>query len=254
MTKIMDLTQRCNDLIKDAVEFTTKCQSHCFITRDKKIQEQLRDELNPRIQACSTLKTEAIEASKESIANALLSVEFIFKAVYNDLSVWIALKEDKCDDAWDHLITAQGFVRCAMKSHSNLTGLENYSRRLHDVERIVFPGQIFVSSALVVKSYTCSICAEEYGECGHVVGRAYMGEMCSKIPKGITSVDHVGVMRESDPQDKRCRAVTSRDGGNDRDTLTWRTVEKEANRKDTVEDATYAMTSIILRANREQGI
>jgi CheY-like chemotaxis protein len=70
------------------------------------------------------------------------------------------------------------------KIRSAADRMEEYALHLHNIEHIIFPSQMFVSSAHVVDHYDCSICGKEYGRCGHVVGRPYMGQFCSRIREG----------------------------------------------------------------------
>jgi hypothetical protein len=154
---------------------------------------------------CSEFKEQAVDAKDEEMANALLSIEFMLCAMFNELSMWVLLKEGKAKEAWHNLVVAQGAARCAMKAHRLGAAMEGYAVGLHRIEHVVFPPQRFVSSALVVSYYQCSICGGKYGDCGHVVGKPYMGELCSRVPRDIVSVDHVAWLQDNDPADKRCR-------------------------------------------------
>src|SRR5215204_7326444 len=40
---------------------------------------------------------------------------------------------------------------------------EGYIEKLHQIEKVVFPPQVFISSDMVIISVQCSICKEGYG-------------------------------------------------------------------------------------------
>jgi hypothetical protein len=70
----------------------------------------------------------------------------------------------------------------------------------------------------------CTICNEAYGECDHVAGRLYMGQMCSKLVHEITGADHVALVDH--PRDKGCRITKVKRDGHMYCTLTRRQLEK----------------------------
>ena len=70
------------------------CQTHCYATRDQAVQKTCQGLLQKAAATCLNLKRNAIEAGMEDVANALLSIEFSMRAVFNALSMWITLKED----------------------------------------------------------------------------------------------------------------------------------------------------------------
>jgi len=98
---------------------------------------------------------------------------------------------------------------------------EAYANKLHLIEKLIFPPQVFFSPGFVAEESKCSICGKNYEECEHVVGRAYMGRMCCRI---ITK----GCIREisivSSPGNKRARAIRFTNGDITRDYMTWRII------------------------------
>jgi hypothetical protein len=229
----------------------------CFATRASQVQSEGRNCLQVLGQRCEELKQEAIQAQDENAANALLSIEFMLRAVFNELSMWIALKDDDAQQAWHCLIVAQGAVRCALKAHRLGEGVLPYADRLLRIERTVFPPQTFLSSAFLVERYDCSVCGKEYGQCDHLVGRPYMGELCSKIPRKIKNLREIAIMLDADPVDKRCRMVTRRNGnGEERDTLTGLIVPPDPSKEDsTLEpEHEYGGQCLVLCEDQEPGI
>lgn len=136
-----------------------------------------------------------------------------------ELQMWLLLKSDKPDDAWKNLVSAQMATRDAVRSHPVFSHLQKHATYLLDVERVVFPRQVFFSAGLVVGWQQCSICGADYAECSHVAGSPYMGRMCSVMLRDVVA-DHVAIVDE--PANKQCRIVEFSDAGGRRNRMTWR--------------------------------
>jgi hypothetical protein len=253
MSDGLAVRQKAAEFVKEANAIFTSCRRHCYLPRAKEVLDECRQRLQINITKVQDLKQEAIDAAEEDAANALLGIDCLFRAIFNELTMWIALKDDRPDSAWNALVQAQAWLRSALRAHEIMQDMADYSKVLARIEHVVFPPQMFFSSAYVVGHYECSLCGKEYGTCGHVVGRAYMGEMCSRVPKDIREVDHVAVMADTDPMDKRCRSTSTEHDGHQRDTLTWRIVPSDGDTT-TPEPGTRRISGIILCANRELGI
>lgn len=208
---IKDLHDEFNDLA-DASERL------CYITRDAGLQRDMAGRLDKYADDIKTRKQEIVKAGREDVANAMLAIECMAKALAAELRMWVLLKESVPDAAWDQLVAAQDNTRWAMKSHAIAEHLMNYAQRLAAIERMLFPRQLFVSSGLIVKSSECSICGAEYGDCNHVKGRCYNGEMCARICKDV-EFREVSLVEE--PADKRCRAMHMTLEGEMRNVMTW---------------------------------
>lgn len=135
-----------------------------------------------------------------------------------NIKMWILLKEEKPDQAWDELINAQSNAISALKAHSVSSHLERYSQLLHTIEKIVFPPQVFTSTGLTVKEEECSICGESYEDCDHIAGKAYLGSFCSIIVKDI-QLNEASIVNE--PADKRCRITHFDVKEGRRNRMTW---------------------------------
>jgi hypothetical protein len=139
--------------------------------------------------------------------------------------MWLRLKQDDPDAAWDQLVDAQGQTILAVRAHEGFRNLEHRHRRLEVIEQIVFPPQVFLSAGLIVKRQECSICQADYEDCEHIVGRPYMGEFCFRILQNAEA-HHVSIVEE--PANKRCRVLTFADDGGRRNRMTWRLEEIES--------------------------
>jgi hypothetical protein len=195
-------------------------QKFCFVTRAKEFQLRARDTLKNLSKKIATLKKKAVAAAYEDAANEILSYEEIANAIINELSMWIALKEDNPGAAWDYLVNAQMAAISAMQAHPSANHLDTYLEHLDALEHHMFPKQLFFSPGIIIREARCSICGQEYGECDHVAGRPYMGELCSRE---IVRADLEEASLVDNPANKHARGIliTGKDGVR-RDFLSWR--------------------------------
>lgn len=189
------------------------------IVRGRELQEQACSELAEALAAITAEKQRAIEAEDENYANMLLACECVASALAAEIRMWMLLKSEEPDAAWDQLVTAQMASVDAVRAHEVFSHLKRYVQRLEAVERLVFPPQVFISSGFVVKSQECSVCGWEYEECDHLVGKPYMGKFCYIIARDL-EIDHVSIV--NCPADKRCRVQKFSDEGGQRNRMTWR--------------------------------
>ncbi|MCI0485917.1 MAG: hypothetical protein L0229_04875 [Blastocatellia bacterium] len=207
-------------------ESTIDCQKFCFMARGKEFQEEAVQKLVALKQQASDLKAELIASCDEQSANLLLSLEEAIEALCYELRMWIALKEDDPNSAWDCLISAQSAMLTAIQSHSAVSHLEGYVQRLHFLEKILFPPQTFLSPGIVIEESKCSICGEEYGECDHLKGKPYMGRICAKE---ITKAKIRECSLVEEPANRHARILRFTDGGITRDVMTWRIITETPN-------------------------
>jgi hypothetical protein len=133
--------------------------------------------------------------------------------------MWLLLKAEKPDEAWNKLVDAQASTRNAIRAHDRFSGIEQNSLRLASIEKLIFPPQIFLSSGLIVRSQICSICGLEYNDCSHVVGRPYWGELCFRHLRDFTA-NHIAIV--TNPANKRCRITQFNTDEGIRNRMTWR--------------------------------
>jgi len=196
-----------------------------IFVRGREFQEQSLALLRPLLNECRENKERAIKNSQEDAANAFLAFEYMAASLMEEFRFYLALKDDKVDQAWDHLINAESAAANAMKSHQVAAHLTNYIERLDALESLLFPKPAFFSTGWVVHRSECSICGVEYGECDHIKGRPYMGQLCARVVKEGTAKE-VSVV--SDPADKHCRAMHFSDDDKWRNAFTHRIVPPES--------------------------
>jgi hypothetical protein len=219
------MNEKVETFLKEYKEAIIECEKFCFMSRGKEFQQDAAEKLITIKQKAVSLKEEMINIKDEGHANIMLSMENLIDATINELKMWIAIKEEDIDKAWYFIITAQGAVRTALQSHNIATNFngENYANKLYLLEKLLFPPQLFSSIEFIIKSAKCSICEKEYGECEHIVGKVYMGQMCIKI---IEKSVLTGISYVDEPANKMARTISFTDGGITRDFMTWRVIEK----------------------------
>lgn len=201
-----------NSIIED-------CENFCFITRDSGLQKDACVKLQTLLADCLTLKSEAIADTDEDFANLLLGFECVANCLHSELEMWILLKEEKPDEAWDKLVSAQMAASDAARAHKGFAHLESHAQRLEEIEKLVFPSQVFVSVGMIVRHQECSICGSEYGDCDHLIGKPYFGKFCHIIA-GDCEINHVAIVKN--PADKRCRIMRFSVDDGERNRMTWK--------------------------------
>ena len=201
-------------------EVTRNAEFFCYMTRAAEFQLAAHHELE-RLQAkANELKEQAIIAENEDAANQLLCYERIANALISELDMWLALKDDKMNEAWNFLINSQDAVRSAMQAHVTANHLEDYAERLFALETLLFPPQMFQSVGIIVKKVSCSICGKNYENCEHIAGRPYLGKLCGRH---ISECELIEASIVTNPANKMCRAITI----SGKDVMTWRSVNDE---------------------------
>jgi hypothetical protein len=194
-----------------------------FATRGTELQSDAIDHVKKLCEVARTLKEKAIQQKDENQANLLLGYECVFECLIQELQMWIFLKEDEGDKAWDGLVRAQMSARAAARAHQGFEHLAEHHRRLEAIENLVFPPQVFLSSGMLVKHQECSICGTEYEDCDHLIGKPYMGKFCHVIGRDL-EINHVAIVEQ--PADKCCRVLHFDVEGGVRNRMTWRIESK----------------------------
>ncbi len=221
------MNKEVESFLKKFSEVIRECEKFCFMSRAKGFQLEAVKELTTLRQEAISLKEQMIKVKDEDSANTMLSLENLIDAMINELEMWVALKEDNPNKAWDFLINAQSAVRTSAQAHSIAIDLnaEGYANKLHLLEKLLFPPQMFFSPSFIIEKADCSICGKEYGECEHIVGKAYMGKMCYRILKKVKEIKEASIVEE--PAHKHARMLQFTDEWVTRDFMTWRRIDKD---------------------------
>ena len=213
MSNHPEFVEEFNSLLKDAHDM-------CFITRNSQLQKETIDSLFKLQTRLNSLKTEFAEQGKEDIANLLLGYEFATQTLISELRMYLLLKQDQPDEAWDELISAQNSAIGAMRAHTGFSHLEGKVRQLEAIEELVFPSQVFLSTGVTLDEIECSICNANYQHCEHLKGKPYMGELCHLI---VTKASLNEVSIVDNPADKRYRVTHSPSGEGNENRMTGKT-------------------------------
>lgn len=196
---------------------------YCYASRGHELQTEQQHRAHALMQRLEKYRQEAIAAQEEEAANAGFVALCIVEGLLNHLQLWLLVKADRMEEAWDQLVEAQHSVQTALRFvQSEL--IQHWYMELLALEKLLFPPQQFVSSSHTFGYAECSICGKEYGECQHVAGRLYMGRMCGKRVREIGAVDHVALVDH--PRDKGCRWTRVKRDGYMYCTLTNRRLEE----------------------------
>lgn len=226
-----------NTTIKEA-------QVYISIARDSGLQREALADLAALAKNVAHWKVESIEVQNEDRANMLLGCECAIQYVQAEISMWLLLKEEKPEAAWDKLVDAQSAVLDASRAHHGFAHFVAHSDRLATIEQLIFPPQVFMSAGLIVGSQICSICNAEYEDCPHLIGVPYMGRFCRCILKNIVP-DHVAIVE--DPANRHCRVTHFGVPGGRRNKMTWK-IEPKPIESNIVPDGALTVGAIILTA------
>jgi hypothetical protein len=204
--------QKFNDIIK-------YCDNYCVMTRDSRLQRDAIAKLQAMIVDCGDIKLKAVAHEDEEFANILLGFECVAQCLCAELEMWIFLKEEKPDEAWDRLVAAQMAAVDSVRAHRTFAHNEAQAARLEEIERLVFPPQVFVSAGMIVRHQECSICGSEYGDCEHLAGKPYWGKFCYIIARDFEP-HHIAIVKS--PADKRCRIMGFSVDNGECNRMTWR--------------------------------
>ena len=193
------------------------------ITRASELQQDALEALERLSPKIAEEKARAVKDKNEDYANMLLGCECVAAALIAELKMWILLKQEEPEAAWDQLVSAQNASLAAARAHDSFSHVAFHYQRLEAIEQLVFPPQVFLSVGLIAKRQECSVCKCEYEDCEHLAGKPYMGQFCS-IVVHETESQEASIVEY--PADKRCRIIDFSVEGGRRNRMTWR-IEKD---------------------------
>ncbi len=222
-----------------------ECEVFTSITRDSELQREACARLDGLLSELRTEKQDAITEKDEDFANLLLGFECVANCLRAEITMWLLLKSEKPDEAWDNLVTAQMAAAGAVRAHQGFAHLLYKNEQLEAIEKLVFPPQVFISAGLIVRRQECSICGEEYGECAHLAGKPYWGEFCCIIARDLEA-DHVAIVEN--PADKRCRVQGFGIDGGWRNRMTWKIAPQNPDKSETQAETQEPSGALIAKA------
>lgn len=215
---LLEYRTKADDLFEEIGRFA------CFV-RDNEFQKGCIERLNSFKVLLSKERINSVKNHDNDLANGFASFELVTESFICEFKMWIALKENKYNDAWDFLIDSQDLAIRAMQAHEVNAHLSVYLRRLEVLEKLLFPPQLFVSDRSIVSKCKCSICDNDIQECEHIKGKFYMGEQCIEIIENIESINGFDFVKE--PANKKCRMLVIVEGDVEKDLMTLKTITKK---------------------------
>ncbi|HEY1605658.1 MAG TPA: hypothetical protein VGF77_08665 [Allosphingosinicella sp.] len=200
-----------------------------FIVRDSGLQRAGIEALEAFVSRADQARIRAILEANEEHANLFLGFRSAARSLVNEMKMYLLLKQDDPEGAWSALIDAQELLGAASRAHQGFDYLGPKANHLRDLEKWIFPPQVFVSAGMIVREQRCSICDDDYERCDHIAGRPYLGRFCTIILKQA-SLDHVAIV--DDPADRRCRVTTFKVPGGTRNRMTWVITPDDENESD----------------------
>ncbi|PPC64159.1 hypothetical protein C1Y41_05845 [Pantoea sp. ICBG 1758] len=203
-------------IVKFFNTFIEEAEFYSYLARSSHLQLEQCFILDEVINRATGFKLNSIKFLKEKEANCFLGYECVIGAVRSELLMWILIKMDKPNEAWEKLVAAQMGYLDASRADKGFSNCRKRKEVLEGLEDKVFPSQAFVSAGFSSERIDCSICGERYSKCVHLRGKAYMGQFCEVIhrnPRG----DHIALV--DSPADKRCRIISIKKNGGYQDKL-----------------------------------
>ena len=213
--ELLEYSRYLDQRLKNAMRY-------CFLTRGIEFQRRKAGQLSALYLDIIAKKACEASAGHTEAANYLLAMECAVQCLRMELEMYVSLKTDDMDGAWENLIGAQDAARDSMSADESVReAMEERLCWLDRIESVMFPRQVFMSPGLVARKTHCSICKKPYEECQHLKGKAYNGEFCAEV---IEEADLKEVSVVTDPANKRARVTAFGNRNAKRNTMTLRRV------------------------------
>lgn len=217
-----NIPDNLSQLIEEFDEVISSTKNVAFLSIGIEIQKNEIEFIKKCRSLLSNSKTQFQLKFLEDEANTIFLIENTLLAIQNEIQMLVNFKEDKMDEAWENLVKAQTTFSSVIRNYpENQKPDTKYLERLSAYEKLLFPKIFFQSAGSIVKKSHCSICKKEYGECDHLKGKLYNGELCCRI---ITEQELEEISIVENPANKLCRILTFKRGGITIDLLTLRKV------------------------------
>lgn len=126
------MSKTAYEFIEPFDKILKECENFLILTRDSALQKSACTRLQTMLADCGALKSKLVAARHEDAANLLLGFECVANCLIAELTMWILLKEEKPDEAWDNLVSAQMAAADAARAHEAFAHLEIQAHRLEE--------------------------------------------------------------------------------------------------------------------------
>jgi hypothetical protein len=152
------------EINKEVLEAVKGAMRYAHLSCGIELQRVWIDQLYPLHDRLRVLRFFANSQSDEPCANAAFRAQMLVLGTAGFLEMWVLLKEDKPNEAWNKLAEAQQSLDIAQRILFD-PDTRDFIRHLFNVESVVFPPQTFFSTAYTYTKAYCSICNKVYGTC-----------------------------------------------------------------------------------------
>lgn len=220
---MMKKSPRAPELIQRFVNTADDIAPARYFVRAKKHQKASIERLTALQEFAGEVKQEVVRNGYPKDANLILSIECMIGGLIGELEMIVAIKEERPNSAWDHLLAARASGKAAERAHkvADKLNTEEFLNRLEYYEHLLFPEMQYVSPAFDTGTLICSICEENYANCTHIKGRPYSGEFCTVELRDFGEFDHIALVDE--PHSKAHRLTQTPSG---RDVMTLLPIEE----------------------------
>jgi len=217
---------------REVFKFLEKCDSeldshgkHLFFSIDSGLQKKSVTDLGEMTEKVDSVLEVSRVQNFETLSNLLMGFICHIGSIQSELRAYIHMKDGDMSAAWDAIVDARDASRAAIRADPIYTDVcKARISRLDEMEKLLFPPQLFLSVGGVAESSECSICNADYRKCDHIAERIYNGKFCSRIVTKM-ALNEVSVVKN--PANRKCR-ITSFPDGNDRyDTMTLKKMVSE---------------------------
>lgn len=153
------------------------------------------------------LKEQAIKEHNEVLANKLWYLNSILNIQKSYISMFNLLKNNIYNDyekAWnlrEQIDIALSYHRDKDYYDKNFAQLQFINYIIKNIKPL-FPYKLFSSREMIIKKEVCSICGKTRSirnDCGHELGKVYMGELCYNI---VEDAELKGIAIVENPEDE----------------------------------------------------
>jgi hypothetical protein len=102
--------QQRSEHIRLATDLFSQSLTYIFPTRDSGLQKEAIQHLETLLVHNAVVKVAAVNDGNEDFANLCLGIEAVAAALRAEISMWLLLKQDRPEAAWEELVTAQNGI------------------------------------------------------------------------------------------------------------------------------------------------
>lgn len=149
---------------------------------------------------------------QEEIINDLFKLNAFISLIKKYILTITYIEDENFENSWFELQNTFDYLRILKKYSFNLEIklLDKLENQLIEIEEL-FPYKIFVSPAVTVDFFECTVCGKDIDsfDCGHIRGELYRGVMAAGIAQNIIEVH--GLDWVPNPYDKRSVTIYPKD-------------------------------------------